>query len=249
MVTEVVDFDIIEEVTTQINSDASSKKINNVEEFVEIKEEITEIKSPTKNISSDSNSGKEYSSQNIGMIQKQDIIKRPDSVEAKVYRLKSKFVKERLYITLSYVQTEDGENRPIEMFINSKDLSKLPEYTVLTRLISTIFRTFKDPKFILEELKSIYDPNGGYFSKGRYIYSFYSEIALIIERFFIDIGFMADQESKLDNWIDNAKKMNPDKKIIENNFKICPQCNEKSLQIDGGCLICINPDCGYSKCS
>lgn len=226
MVVEIIDFTQIEEVKEVPQVDAG------------VKEEITEIKSPEN-----------QSSSQIGMIQKEDVIKRPESVEAKVYRLKSKFVKERLYITLSYVEMEDGTNRPIEMFINSKDLSKLPEYTVLTRLISTIFRTFSDPKFILEELKSIYDPNGGYFSKGRYIYSFYSEIALIIEKFFIDIGFMADQESKLDNWIDNAKKMNPDKKIIENNFKICPHCNEKSLQVDGGCLICINPDCGYSKCS
>lgn len=180
---------------------------------------------------------------------KRDIIKRPDTVEAKVYKLKSKFVNERLYITLSYMQDSEGNNRPIEIFINSKDLSKLPEYTVLTRLISAIFRNFKDPKFILEELQSIYDPNGGYFIKGKYVYSFYSEIAMIIEKFFYDIGFMQEKEEKLDNWIENAKKMNPHKEIEVNNFKICPQCNQRSLQLDGGCLQCINPECGYSKCS
>lgn len=177
-----------------------------------------------------------------------DVIHRPDKVEAKVYKLKSRFVNQRLYITLSYLEDQNGINRPIEIFINSKDLSKLPEYTVLTRLISAIFRTFADPKFILEELQSIYDPNGGYFSKGRYIYSFYSEIAMIIEQFFYDIGFM-EKEGKLDNWLDHAKKMNPDKEIEVNNFKICPTCNQKSLQFDNGCLQCINPECGYSKCS
>lgn len=178
-----------------------------------------------------------------------DIIDRPEKVEAKVYRLKSRFVKENLYITLSYIEDKDGKNRPIEIFINSKDLSKLPEYTVLTRLISAIFRHFRDPKFILDELQSVYDPNGGYFLKGKYIYSFYSEIAMIIERFFMDIGFIKDKTEKLDNWIDIAKKTNPEKIYEENNFKICPQCNQKSLQIDGGCLNCINPECGYSKCS
>ena len=231
MVVEVVDFTQVEEIVEVIETPQAGEGIV---------DGLTEVKAPGAGALKD---------KNATMIQKEDVIKRPESVEAKVYRLKSRFVKERMYITLSYIHTEEGENRPIEMFINSKDLSKLPEYTVLTRLISTIFRTFSDPKFILEELKSIYDPNGGYFLKGRYIYSFYSEIAMIIEKFFVDIGFMRDQESKLDNWIDNAKKMNPEKEIRENNFKICPECNQKSLQLDGGCLMCINPECGYSKCS
>ena len=72
---------------------------------------------------------------------------------------------------------------------------------------------------------------------------------MIIERFFLDIGFIKQKTEKLDNWIDIAKKANPEKIYEENNFKICPQCNQKSLQIDGGCLNCINPECGYSKCS
>jgi len=180
---------------------------------------------------------------------KEELLNRPEVVSAKVYRLKSRFVKENMYITLSYIKDEAGKNRPIEIFINSKDLSKLPEYTVLTRLISSIFRHFSNPKFILNELQSIYDPNGGYFQKGKYIYSFYSEVALIIERFFIDIGYMKGKDEGLDNWIEKAKEANPEKKIEVNNFKICPNCNQKSLQVDGGCLNCINPDCGYSKCS
>jgi hypothetical protein len=180
---------------------------------------------------------------------KKDTVKRPDTVEAKVYKLKSRFVNENLYVTLSYVQDEEGNNRPIEIFINSKDLSKLPEYTVLTRLISAIFRHFNNPTFILEELQSIYDPNGGYFSKGRYVYSFYSEVAMIIEKFFIDIKFLKEKDEGLENWIENAKKNAPEKEFEVNNFKICSQCNQKSLQLDGGCLQCINPECGYSKCS
>ena len=174
---------------------------------------------------------------------------RPDTAEAKVYKLKSKFINENVYITLSYIVLEDGTKKPIEIFINSKDLSKLPEYSVLTRLISAIFRQFDDPTFILEELKSIYDPNGGYFYKGKYIYSFYNEIATIIEKFFVDIGFIKGKDEGLENWIQNAKNLNPDKKIEVNNFKICPMCNHKSLQFDGGCFQCINPECGYSKCA
>ena len=65
---------------------------------------------------------------------------RPKVVDAKVYKVKSAFVKNSVFITLSYVETEVGR-RPIEIFINSKDLNRAPEYVVLTRLISAIFRS------------------------------------------------------------------------------------------------------------
>ena len=218
-----------------------------VEELVEAPDEILEVDESGNAIGA--SVSKSDIKKEIRIVPKEERLKRPDMVEAKVYKLKSRFVNENLYITLSYIRDENGSPRPIEVFINSKDLSRLPEYTVLTRLISAIFRNFSNPSFILEELSSIYDPNGGYFSKGKYIYSFYSEIAVIIEKFFIDIGFMKGKDEGLDNWIENAKKLNPEYEIDENNFKICPQCNHKSLQLDGGCLQCINPECGYSKCN
>ena len=107
---------------------------------------------------------------------------RPEVVNAKVYKIKSPFVKFKIYVTLSYVM-EAGKKRLIEMFINSKDLTHAAEYIVLTRLISAIFRRANDPYFILEELRSAYDPNGGFFKNGKYVQSFYSEIADVIERF------------------------------------------------------------------
>ena len=75
---------------------------------------------------------------------------RPYVVNAKVYKVKIAFVKNSVFITLSYVETEIGR-RPIEIFINSKDLNRAPEYLVLTRLISANFRRATDPMFILEE--------------------------------------------------------------------------------------------------
>ena len=108
---------------------------------------------------------------------------RPEVVDAKVYKLKSAFVKNSVFITLSYVN-DNSEVRPIEIFINSKDLTRAPEYVVLTRLVSAIFRRSNDPMFILEELQGIFDPNGGTFKDGKYYHSFYAEIADVIERFF-----------------------------------------------------------------
>ena len=79
---------------------------------------------------------------------------RPDVVDAKVYKLKSAFIKNSVFITMSYIKHDD-QIRPIEIFINSKDLTRAPEYVVLTRLISAIFRRSPNPLFILEELQGI----------------------------------------------------------------------------------------------
>ena len=140
------------------------------------KSTIVEVKSKKENTeqsSVESNQKKQSSSAS-----------RPKVVDAKVYKVKSAFVKNSVFITLSYVETESGR-RPIEIFINSKDLNRAPEYVVLTRLISAIFRRATDPMFILEELHGIHDPNGGSFKEGRYYHSFYAEVAETIERFFM----------------------------------------------------------------
>ena len=96
-----------------------------------------------------------------------DVMTRPSVVDAKVYKLKSAFVKNSVFITLSYME-EAGRKRPVEIFINSKDLSRSHEYIMLTRLISAVFRRDSDVMFILEELQGILDPEGGRFKEGNF---------------------------------------------------------------------------------
>ena len=176
---------------------------------------------------------------------------RPPVLNAKVYKLKSGFVDYAIYITLAYKE-ENGRKRPFEIFINSKDLTRAAEYTVLTRLISAIFRKSDDPTFIIEELKSIYDPNGGYFKDGKYIASIYAEIADVLEKFFVDIGLMKKREKKPLNLLSLSLGLE-DKKEKNNlsanaNLKICPKCGQRTLKVENGCVVCINPECNYSKC-
>ena len=183
---------------------------------------------------------------------------RPKVVDAKVYKVKSAFVKNSVFITLSYIDTDNGR-KPIEIFINSKDLNRAPEYVVLTRLISAIFRRATDPMFILEELHGIHDPNGGSFREGKYYHSFYAEVAETIERFFYDVGIISndnkpqsssikknfdakEEESKIKIPIDTLEE-NPN---LNSEFKICPDCSSKSLKMENGCDMCV--ECGYSKC-
>ena len=173
---------------------------------------------------------------------------RPDVVDAKVYKLKSAFVKNSVFVTLSYIKEETI--RPIEIFINSKDLTRAPEYVVLTRLISAIFRRASDPMFILEELQGIFDPNGGSFKEGKYYHSFYAEIADVIERFFFDVGIVDEpvMPPPADNGnIEPSTKLSKDEGNMGNTqFKVCPDCNNRTLKTENGCDSCMG--CGYSKC-
>ena len=45
---------------------------------------------------------------------------RPKVVDAKVYKVKSSFVKNSVFVTLGYI-SENGKKRPFEIFINSKN--------------------------------------------------------------------------------------------------------------------------------
>ena len=165
---------------------------------------------------------------------------RPEVVDAKVYKLKSAFIKNSVLVTLSFIK-HDEHIRPIEIFINSKDLTRAPEYVVLTRLISAIFRRSANPMFILEELQGIFDPNGGSFKEGKYYHSFYAEIADVIERFFYDVNII---EKPTDWTIQNDGNISIDKPDSnENNtFKICPDCDSKTLKTENGCDSCMG--CG-----
>lgn len=167
--------------------------------------------------------------------------KRPEVLSARVYKLKSSFVEDSLYITLAYVENADRTKRPFELFINSKDLTKSAEYTVLTRLISSIFRRSDDPTFIIEELNSIFDPNGGHFKEGKYYHSIYGEIGDVIALFFHDIGIL------------KRKVHQPKAPMLQiqhehNDFKVCPKCSKKTLKVENGCNTCINPECAFSRC-
>ena len=177
---------------------------------------------------------------------------RPEVVNAKVYKVKSAFVKNAVFITLSYVDTHSGR-KPIEIFINSKDLNRSAEYVVLTRLISAIFRRATDPMFILEELHGIHDPNGGSFKDGKYYHSFYAEVADVIERFFYDVKIIEknDENVSPDNSSQTESELVPNKVAplkdgLNTEFRLCPECSDKSLKTENGCDMCM--ECGYSKC-
>jgi ribonucleoside-diphosphate reductase alpha chain len=191
-----------------------------------------------------------------------ETLERPDVVQARVYRLRSGFVRHNVYITLGWIE-QAGRRRPIEIFFNSKDLTRSPEYAILTRLISALFRMSADPAVILEELRGIHDPAGGHYKNGRYMHSFYAEVADVIERFFIDVGILAPaaappvspaEEGDNDSgWPGLGATVSLEESSVfppaiapNTHFKICPECNQRALKLENGCDVCVA--CGYSKC-
>ena len=190
--------------------------------------------------------------------------RRPIYLQGTTYKIKTPLSKQALYITINDI-CEGDIRRPFEIFINSKNLQHFSWIVAMTRLISAVFRRSSDPSFLVEELKSIFDPNGGYFRNGRYIPSLVAEIGDVIEQHLINIGFMEPKKSKKANSVQlkvpvNASEpmgstesvgMESEKADVGNNlnsqFMICPQCGERSLYFEENCNKCFS--CGYSKCS
>jgi len=190
--------------------------------------------------------------------------RRPIYLQGTTYKIKTPLSKQALYITINDI-CEGDIRRPFEIFINSKNLQHFSWIVAMTRLISAVFRRSSDPSFLVEELKSIFDPNGGYFRNGRYIPSLVAEIGDVIEQHLINTGFMEPKKSKKASSVQlkvpiNASEpmgstesvgMEPEKVEVGNNlnsqFMICPQCGERSLYFEENCNKCFS--CGYSKCS
>jgi ribonucleoside-diphosphate reductase alpha chain len=163
---------------------------------------------------------------------------RPDDLTGRTYKIKTPLSPDAIYVTINDIRDEDGY-RPYEIFINTKNLSQFSTLVAMTRLISAIFRREKNPKFLVEELKSIYDPNGGYFSQGQFIPSMIADIGRIIERHLTELGLTEKKEREKE--VVTGK---PNDNAV--GLMVCPQCNHKSLVNQEHCLKCL--ECGYSKC-
>jgi ribonucleoside-diphosphate reductase alpha chain len=103
-------------------------------------------------------------------------------------------------------------------------------------LISAVFRNNPEPAFLIDELKSIYDPNGGSFRNGKYVPSLAAEIGYVIEEHMVKIGLLKRETKSVDSRtsVQDANKM------------ICPECHERELVNQENCLKCLS--CNYSKC-
>ncbi len=205
------------------------------------------------------------------IIQMHEKVERPDMLLGSTYKIKTPQSEHALYITINDVVlnlgTEHEIRRPYEIFINSKNMDHFQWIVALTRIISAVFRKGGDVTFLVDELRSVFDPRGGYFKKGgKYKPSLVAEIGDAIECHMKMIGMiegkgmddcqreMLDAKRKEYEAIHN-KDMNND--VSQNNetgtasdfppgSQLCKKCNTKAVISMDGCMTCLN--CGDSKC-
>jgi len=133
------------------------------------------------------------------VIQMHEKVERPDTLVGATYKIKSPLFEHALYVTINDIVLNQGTEyelrRPFEIFINSKNMDHFQWIVALTRIMSAVFRKGGDVTFLVEELKAVFDPRGGYFKAGGvYMPSIVAELGAIIEQHLKSIGLLHDPE-------------------------------------------------------
>jgi len=196
-------------------------------------------------------------------VEMNETIERPDFLLGSTYKVKTPVSEHALYITINDIilnqDTDHEVRRPYEVFINSKSMEHFQWVIALTRVISAVFRKGGDITFLVEELSSVYDPNGGYYKKGGvFMPSLVAEIGAVIEKHMKAIGLIEHEEmSESTKQILAEKKAqfeasqtssaeNAEENPFPANATLCKKCHNKSVIVMDGCQTCLN--CGDSKC-
>jgi len=185
---------------------------------------------------------------------------RPQVLQGSTYKIKTPLSEHALYVTINDIilnpGTEHELRRPFEIFINSKNMEHFQWIIALTRILSAVFRKGGDVTFLVDELRSVFDPHGGYFKKGgRYTPSIVAEIGDVIEQHMIAIG-MLDQsrpDPQQQEFIDakrreaEARQGDAPQDEFPTSAQLCRKCQTRAVVNLDNCLTCLN--CGDSKCS
>jgi hypothetical protein len=133
------------------------------------------------------------------VIQMHEKIERPEVLIGSTYKIKSPLVEHAMYVTINDIVLNAGseheQRRPFEIFINSKSMDHFQWIVALTRIMSAVFRKGGDVTFLVEEMKAVFDPKGGYFKAGGvYMPSLVAELGSIVEDHLKSIGMMHDPD-------------------------------------------------------
>ncbi|TKR29489.1 NrdJb [Luteimonas gilva] len=133
------------------------------------------------------------------VIQMHERIERPEVLIGSTYKIKSPLVEHAMYVTINDIVlnagTEHELRRPFEIFVNSKSMEHFQWIVALTRIMSAVFRKGGDVTFLVDEMKAVFDPKGGYFKAGGvYMPSLVAELGAIVEDHLKSIGMIHDPE-------------------------------------------------------
>ena len=196
------------------------------------------------------------------VIRMHEKLERPEMLVGSTYKVKTPVSDHAMYVTINDFilneGTEHEKRRPFEIFINSKNLDHYQWIVALTRIISAVFRKGGDVTFLVEELKAVFDPRGGYWQAGgKFMPSIIAELGYIVEKHLIAIGMLG--EPRLD---EHQKKLIEEKRAEYEESKkqtdafseseypegaqLCAKCSTTAVIMMDGCMTCLS--CGDSKC-
>ena len=216
------------------------------------------------------------------VIQMHERIERPEVLVGSTYKIKSPLVEHAMYVTINDIVlnagTEHELRRPFEIFINSKSMEHFQWIVALTRIMSAVFRKGGDVTFLVEEMKAVFDPRGGYFKAGGvYMPSLVAELGAIVEDHLKSIGMMHDPDMSPAQRALIAEKRSAYENRSKKNFDVTPSATtsadtrpEEVIEVTGEgasfppsatmCHKCSTKavvimdgcatclNCGYSKC-
>jgi hypothetical protein len=189
-------------------------------------------------------------------------VQRPEMLIGSTYKIKTPVSDHAMYVTINDIllneDTDHEQRRPFEIFINSKNLDHFQWIVALTRIISAVFRKGGDVTFMVDELKAVFDPRGGYWQPGgKFMPSIIAELGYVIEKHLQSIGLLRkpqldEHQKKL---IDEkrseyeARKKQQDafaKSHFPEGAQLCVKCSTAAVVMMDDCQTCLN--CGDSKC-
>ena len=196
------------------------------------------------------------------VIRMHEKLERPEVLIGSTYKVKTPVSDHAMYVTINDIilneGTEHEQRRPFEVFINSKNLDHYQWIVALTRIISAVFRKGGDVTFLVDELKAVFDPRGGYWQPGgKFMPSIIAELGYIVEKHLIWIGLLAkpgldDNQQKL---IDEKRAEFEERNKQQDAFsksdypagaQLCAKCSVAAVVMMDGCMTCLS--CGDSKC-
>ena len=164
--------------------------------------------------------------------------KRAPVLDGATYKLKPPMAGHAVYVTINH-SVVDGVPRLMEIFVNSKNMEHFAWVVALTRVISAIFRHESRPTFLVEELRSVFDPRGGYWAAGRYVPSLVAEIGNCLQQHMERLGIVERDAPppKAKPEMTASGGLTPQ--------GICEKCGAFAVVYSGGCDKC--QECGFSK--
>ena len=189
-------------------------------------------------------------------------LERPEMLLGSTYKVKTPISDHAMYVTINDIilnpDTEYEIRRPFEIFINSKNLDHYQWIVALTRIMSAVFRKGGDVTFLVNELKAVFDPRGGYWQPGgKFMPSIIAELGHIVEKHLRYIGMLPAEtldenqqrlvDKKRREFVEQNKQADA---FSESEFpagaQLCSKCSTTAVVMMDGCMTCLN--CGESKC-